>query len=104
MVENMYSIDKWLQRNSFKDRYRFYTDSEDLVPLAKVQQALDENMIEYTENINKNYADVDQFICKECGIHLREWSCYKIDEDNGEEYSYEYSFNYCPNCGRKIRK
>ena len=48
--------------------------------------------------------EVDQFICSECGIHLEDWVRVKYDEDfyPQEKYFLEYSFKYCPNCGRKI--
>ena len=54
-----------------------------------------------TRNIS-NLNDVDGFICAECGIQLKDWSRIVTDEDTGDEFCYEYSFEYCPNCGRKV--
>lgn len=53
-------------------------------------------------NIAKDYADVDQFVCSECGIELQEWHGVERDEDTGDESFYEYTLKYCPNCGRRI--
>lgn len=55
------------------------------------------------ENVGKDYADVDQFICSECGIHLQDWV--RIDEDDYEDgIVHEYAFRFCPNCGKKVRE
>lgn len=53
-------------------------------------------------NIAEDYADVDQFVCSECGIELQEWHGVERDEDSGDESFYEYTLKYCPNCGRRI--
>lgn len=54
------------------------------------------------ENIAKDYADTDQFICSECGIHLQDWV--RIDEDDYEDgIVHEYVFQFCPNCGADMR-
>ena len=57
--------------------------------------------VETTENISK-VADCDQFHCKNCGILLEGWYRIEVDDDDGEEYHYEYSMKYCPECGAKI--
>lgn len=54
-----------------------------------------------TRNIS-NLNDVDGFICAECGIQLKDWSRIVTDEDTGDEFCYEYAFEYYPNCGRKV--
>lgn len=54
-----------------------------------------------TRNIS-NLNDVDEFICAECGIKLKDWSRIVTDEEAEDEYCYEYAFEYCPNCGRKV--
>lgn len=59
-------------------------------------------MSDTTKNVGTDYAEVDQFICEECGIHLQDWRRVEIDEDDGDISYYEYTFRYCPNCGRKI--
>lgn len=54
-------------------------------------------------HITKNLADVsDTFICKECGIHIADYSRIEYDEDENDTTRYEYEFKYCPECGRKI--
>lgn len=55
-------------------------------------------------NIGNDYADTDQFICSNCGIHLQGWHSVEIDEDNGEEMHHEYTLRYCPNCGAKVKE
>lgn len=45
---------------------------------------------------------VDEFICSECGLIMRDLTQVKIDDDNGDEFFYEFEFNYCPKCGVKI--
>lgn len=55
-------------------------------------------------NIGTDYADTDQFICSNCGIHLQGWYSVKIDDDNGEETHHEYTLRYCPNCGAKVKE
>lgn len=48
-------------------------------------------------NVGTEYADVDQFICPNCGIHLEEWV--EIDEDGD---AHEYTFRFCPHCGARV--
>ena len=55
----------------------------------------------YTANIAKDYADCDQFVCRNCGIELQDWHRVTRDDD-GEEYHLEYVFRFCPNCGAMI--
>ena len=55
------------------------------------------------ENIAKEYADCDEFVCSKCGIHLIDWVKESIDEDYDDEIHSEYVFKYCPNCGAKIK-
>lgn len=51
-----------------------------------------------TINLSK-VAGCDQFICKECGLHLEDW--YRLD---GDAWLEECEFKFCPNCGRKVRE
>lgn len=54
------------------------------------------------ENINEDYADCDQFKCSECQIELQDW--HRVERDDDGEVSYhEYTFRYCPHCGRRIK-
>ncbi len=55
------------------------------------------------KNIGADYAEQDQFICSECGIHLQDWV--RIDEDDYEDgIVHEYVFRFCPNCGKKLEE
>ena len=59
-------------------------------------------MTDTTYNINKEYADCDQFVCFKCGIELQGWTKVIRDEETEDITHQEYEFKYCPNCGRKI--
>ncbi len=48
-------------------------------------------------NENLNYSRCDEFICSVCGVRLKDWV--RFDE---EDNTFEFDFNYCPNCGAKI--
>jgi DNA-directed RNA polymerase subunit RPC12/RpoP len=54
-------------------------------------------------NYNEDYVDCDQFVCSECGIELQDWHKVERDDDDGEISYHEYTFQYCPHCGRKIK-
>lgn len=56
----------------------------------------------FTENVNERYNEVDEFVCRKCGLHLMEWVRVEIDEDDGEELHYQYELKYCPECGRRV--
>ncbi len=56
----------------------------------------------FTENVNQRYNEVDEFVCRKCGLHLMEWVRVEIDEDDGEELHYQYELKYCPECGRRV--
>ena len=54
-------------------------------------------------NINTGYDESDEFVCSNCGIQLRGW--YSIDRyQNGDIEYFDYEFNYCPNCGARIKR
>lgn len=53
------------------------------------------------ENLNPDYADCDQFVCSNCGIHLQDWV--RIDADDYDaSIVHEYVFRFCPHCGGKV--
>ena len=52
-------------------------------------------------NLNKDYAECDQFVCSNCGIELLDWRRVEHDEDGDITY-HEYELRFCPNCGAKI--
>lgn len=55
----------------------------------------------------ENMATVsDEFICKRCGIHLKDYIKVVMDEDNDgyiDEQHYEYEPKFCPECGAKVK-
>lgn len=62
----------------------------------------DMKLVVYAENVADEYADCDQFICSECGIHLQDWV--RIDEEDYQDrIVHEYVFKFCPNCGADMR-
>lgn len=56
--------------------------------------------VRHTTNISK-IADCDEFICNDCGLHLKDWVRVEITDEYGEDH-YEYEFEFCPSCGAKI--
>ena len=56
----------------------------------------------YTTTNRSEVADVDEFICSNCGIHLRDWCRVRQDDAEEDEYLQEYVFKYCPECGKYI--
>ena len=65
---------------------------------VEVEGAID---VKRGENITEMHP-VDEFICSECGIIMRDCCRYEIDEDDGDEICYEFVFRFCPRCGAKI--
>lgn len=51
------------------------------------------------KNIGKDYNEVDQFVCSECGVELQEWVRVERDEYYGEVTYHEQRLNFCPICG-----
>lgn len=54
-------------------------------------------------NINTGYNESDEFVCSNCGIQLRGWYSIEQYPDGDIEYN-DYEFNFCPNCGAKIKR
>ena len=57
---------------------------------------------EYTENMS---IVSDEFICKNCGIHLKDYTKVVMYEDNEgyiDEQHYDYEPKFCPECGTKV--
>ena len=71
--------------------------------LASKQPAADVVEVKHGENITK-MNPVDEFICSECGLIMRDLTEVRIDEDNEDECYFEFEFKYCPNCGVKIKE
>lgn len=62
------------------------------------------NILTYgTEAVTRNVAEVsDEFICKQCGIHIEDYVRTVYEEDAGDTYCNEYEFKFCPECGRRV--
>lgn len=65
--------------------------------------SVENELREICYNCNEDYDDCDQFVCSECGIELQDWNRVERDDDDGEISYHEYCFEYCPQCGRKIK-
>ena len=62
-------------------------------------------MAERTCKNDSVFASCDEFICSKCGIHLTDWGKIEIESnDDTEPWIKEYSFRYCPNCGRRVEE
>lgn len=72
-------------------------DEIEALPASDVQPVIE------TENM----ATVsDEFICKKCGIYLKNYIKVVMDEDNEgyiDEQHYDYEPKYCPECGAEVR-
>ena len=65
--------------------------------------AVDVVEVKHGENITKKHP-VDEFICSECGLIMRDLTEVRIEEDNEDECYFEFEVKFCPNCGVKIRE
>lgn len=88
----------------FKD-FTFVVNKED------VRNAKDEDFVEGTALLPIKYGrnislmhPVDEFICSECGLTMRENARYEYDEDGDDWNCYEFEFSYCPRCGVEIEE
>lgn len=45
---------------------------------------------------------VDEFICSECWVVIRDCQRYEYDEDSGDLSCCEFVYRYCPMCGKRI--
>lgn len=61
----------------------------------------EERKTDTCQNDGKDYAECDQFVCSKCGIELQDWNSVERCED-GEVIYHEYTFRFCPHCGRRI--
>ena len=85
------------------DIFRTVIGVTDKAPAADVVVSKIENTTQHGENITK-MNPVDEFICSECGLIMRDLTEVRIDEDNEDECYFEFEFKYCPNCGVKIKE
>lgn len=64
--------------------------------LTELKQRRESSASYETSNLSE-VAGCDEFICKECGIHLANWE--RVD---GNMWAEEYEFKFCPNCGARM--
>lgn len=78
--------------------------SEILTATAELyKQLADGTLTLVGETVNDSeFAFCDELVCRRCGTHLEGWSRVELDDD-GEILHFEYEFNFCPECGSKIR-
>ena len=76
---------------------------DDVLKIVCQQKTADVQPVIDTENM----ATVsDEFICKKCGIYLKDYIKVVMDEDNDgyiDELHYEYEPKFCPECGAKVK-
>ena len=77
-----------------------YKNDRQSLALDMAIEALQEHKT--CKNVGTDYAECDQFVCSECGIELQDWHSVERCED-GEVIFHEYTFRYCPACGREVR-
>ena len=65
------------------------------------QSVVDVAEVKHGKNITKMHP-VDEFICSQCGLILRDLTEVRIDEENEDECYYEFEVKYCPCCGARI--
>lgn len=70
--------------------------------LVRRQPTIDAAPVVHGFNDNRNFHEVDEFCCSECGLHLEGWSRRVYDEENDDTFWVEYVFKHCPECGAKI--
>lgn len=91
-------LQKFLERGNGYINELTMRDMINEIPAADVQPVAE------TENM----ATVsDEFICKNCGIYLKDYVKVVLDEDNEgyvDEQHYDYNPKFCPECGAKIKE
>ena len=83
---------------------RYASCTPDVRDLLNDQPTIEAVPVVYGFNDNRNFHEVDEFRCSECGLHLEDWNRHVYDEELDDEFIKEYEFKYCPNCGAKIKQ
>ena len=93
---DLYYADKSQHYHANAVGYSIAADEAHVFPSADVQ------LVDDTENM----ATIsDEFICKKCGIYLKDYIKVVMDEDNDgyiDEQHYDYEPKFCPECGAKV--
>ena len=90
-------------------RQRKYCFEADALAYGLCKNVMDYYLVKDVQPVvdTENMATVsDEFICKKCGIYLKDYIKVVMDEDNdgyidGQHYDYEPKF--CPECGAKVK-
>ena len=90
-------------------RQRKYCFEVDALAYQLCKSVMDYYLVKDVQPIvdTENMATVsDEFICKKCGIYLKDYIKVVMDEDNDgyiDEQHYDYEPKFCPECGAKVR-
>lgn len=89
--------------NSYNGAMCRACEHQDDIDIIEDTKAADVQPVDDTENM----ATVsDEFICKKCGIYLKDYIKVVMDEDNDgyiDEQHYDYEPKFCPECGAKVK-
>ena len=89
-------------------RQRKYCFEVDALAYQLCKSVMDYYLVKDVQPIvdTENMATVsDEFICKKCGIYLKDYIKVVMDEDNDgyiDEQHYDYEPKFCPECGAKV--
>lgn len=91
-------------------RQRKYCFEVDALAYGLCKSVMDYYLVKDVQPVvdTENMATVsDEFICKKCGIYLKDYIKVVMDEDNDgyiDEQHYEYEPKFCPECGAKVKE
>ena len=73
---------------------------------AEIIEKLDRGEIQPVVETENMATVSDEFICKKCGIYLKDYIKVVMDEDNDgyiDEQHYDYEPKFCPECGAEVK-
>ena len=102
------AINALLNKGQHSKRYKLGETWE--LNLFEIQEAIEQIPAADVQPVieTENMATVsDEFICKKCGIYLKDYIKVVLDEDNEgyvDEQHYDYELKFCPECGAKVKE